>query len=79
MGEERAVLGRKIRREREVKGSMWMSLVATSLPVKLGLAPATDSSGRETTPKVLKLGFSGREESIRVCNRRLKRNLKSTL
>ena len=42
---------RKIQRAREVKGSMWISWVATP-SVKEGLAAAMDSSrGREVTPK----------------------------
>jgi len=61
--------------EREVKGSMWMSLVATP-SVKDGLAAATDSSGRVVTPN----GSECCEEVwIRFCKRCFKRNLKNTL
>lgn len=71
----RADSGRKIRMEREVKGSMWMSLVATPSE-KEGFAGATDSSGRVVTPN----GSEGSEVVwIRLCRRCFKRNLKNTL
>lgn len=74
-GGARAESGRKIRMEREVKGSMWMSLVATP-SVKEGFGAATDSSGREVTPNGS--GPSG-VDWIRVCKRCFNRNLKNTL
>jgi hypothetical protein len=46
------VSGRKTRREREEKGSTWMSLVAT-LSVKDGLLAGMDSWGGDVTPKGL--------------------------
>ncbi|MED6199665.1 hypothetical protein PIB30_078047 [Stylosanthes scabra] len=52
--------GRKIRIEREVKESMWMSLAATP-SVKEGLAAATDYLCRVLTPNALE--FSGGLES----------------
>lgn len=53
MGEDAStVSGRKMRRERAEKGSIWMSLVATP-SVKDGFAGATGSSSREVTPKGL--------------------------
>ena len=74
-GSESADSGRNIRTEREVKVSMWMSLVATPSE-KEGLAAATDSSGREVTP-------NGSDSSggawIRFCKRCFNRNLKNTL
>lgn len=63
-----------------VRGSMWMSFVATP-SVKEGLTAAIDSSGREVTPKELvvllisSVGFSW----MRFCKRCLRRNLKNTL
>ena len=48
-GEVREVSGRKILMERDVKGSMWMSLVATP-SVKEGFEAVMDSSGRDVTP-----------------------------
>lgn len=74
---ERADSGRKMRTEREVKGSMWMSLVATP-SVNKGFGGETDSSGRVVTPN----GSDEEEESsdwIRFCKRCFKRNLKNTL
>jgi hypothetical protein len=74
-GFDKADSGRKIRIEREVKESMWMSFVATP-SVKDGFDDAVDSSGREVIP-------NGSESSdgvwIRVCKRCFNRNLKNTL
>lgn len=73
----RADSGRKMRTEREVRGSMWMSLVATP-SVNKGFGGETDSSGRVVTP-------NGSDEDemesdwIRFCRRCFKRNLKKTL
>lgn len=74
-GGVRAESGRKIRIEREVKGSIWMSLVATP-SVNEGFGAKTDSSGRVVTPNRLE---SSCGVWIRFCNRCFKRNLKNTL
>lgn len=71
----RAESGRKIRIVKEVKGSIWISFVATP-SVKEGLAAATVSSGRDVTPNGLD---SSGGDWIRFCNRCFKRNLKNTL
>lgn len=74
-GALRADSGRKIRMEREAKGSMWMSFVATP-SAKEGLAAATTSSGRVVIPNESECW---EEVWIRFCKRCFKRNLKNTL
>jgi len=61
-----AVSGRKIRRDREEKGSTCMSLVATPSEND-GLLAAMDSLGREVMPNGLGLVDSG--VSMRLCRR----------